>query len=133
MKEVVEDEQRVDCHHHSIREMPIIIWSRRQLFERAHDVVTPESHCATSEAWQAGQLERTVIAQERAEMVERCGIGRNSGPLGWAHGAFHMQPVIPMHGSGFGGEERVARPPLAALERFEQESKSTPMQLCKRR
>ena len=130
---VVEDQQGVGDHQNRIRKVPIVRWRRRQRLDRAYDIVAQVSDGPPGEAGEAGDLDRGVLSHGAAKVVQRRHVPLGQLPTCGRRPAFAETAAVAEDLARVGCQKGVAGPTLSALERFEQETVRSPVDLAERR
>ncbi len=127
--EIVEDQQRV-CHHDDgVGQLPVVPWGVGKRLDRAHDVVAEVADRAPGESRQPRHDHRRVLPHEAAEVLQWGQVGLRRSPAAAGSPAVADTPPVAIDLSRLGSQKGVARPALAALERFEEETVGASMQL----
>ena len=74
-----------------------------------------------------------MLPHGAAQMFQRSDVGLDDGPTRVAGPARTLPAAVSIDLPGIGGQKRVARPPLAAFQRFEQKPVWALVQFCEGR
>ena len=128
---VVERGERADHAHHRVGHVAVVGRHVRQPLDLADDVVAEVAHQPAVQRRQLGDDGRPVRGQQVLERGEDPPIARHVD----GQRAVDLDPPVAQHerGDGVPADEREAAPPLAVLDRLEQEPRAVTDELGVRR
>ncbi len=129
---IVEHQEGVGDHEDGVGQLAVVRWRVGQVLDGPHDVVAQVPHGAPGETRKPWHLHGRMPPQRPAQMLERCDVALHHLPAGGGSPPGALAAAIAEHLAGIRGQKCVAGPSLTPLQRLEEKTVWSAVQLGER-